>query len=132
MKGINSYKIASRLEDIIFNMETNESIKIKLFKNFSLSLFKVKTARGYLFEVFGEIFNPYNEEQREKVLEFSTQDITVNSLFSQITFINSCQSYNFFLFYDVDYIEIEAFTYKYKSREDMEELLTDFNYLVSD
>ena len=130
MKNLNSYIIATKLEKIISNLQPYEAIKIRLLKNFSLTICKIKNSKGVFFNLIGEITHPCDKEYAEKALEFTAYDITFSSLFEQITFINLYETHYTTINYDSNFIKIEDFSMCKEKRAEMFELLSNFNHMV--
>ena len=128
MKKINPYVITTKLEKIIFNLQPYEGIKIRLLKNFTLTICKIKNSRGTFFNIIGDIIHPCDKEYVEKVLEFTAYDITFSYLFEQITFINLYETHYTTINYDSNFIKIEDFSMNKEKRAEMNELIERFNF----
>ena len=130
MKNLVPHIIATKLEKIISNLQPYEAIKIRLLKNFTLTICKIKNSRGTFFNIIGDITHPCDKEYAEKVLEFTAYDITFSYLFEQITFINLYETHYTTINYDSIFIEIEDFSMNKEKRSEMFELLDNFNRMV--
>lgn len=127
MRKINPYIIATKLEKIISNLQPYEAIKIRLLKNFGLTICKIKNSRGIFFNIIGDLCD---KEYYGKVIEFTTYDISFSSLFEQITFINLYETHYTTINYDSNFIKIEDFSMRKDSRTEMYELIGRFNSMV--
>ena len=129
MKKLNPYIIASRLEKIIFNLQPYEAIKIRLLKNFTLTICKIKNSRGTFFNIIGEITHPCDKDYSDRVMEFTAYEISFSPMFQQIAFINRYETHYTEMLYDVHFIKIEDFSFCKESRFEMIELIERFNLL---
>lgn len=130
MKNINPHIIAPKLEKIILNLQPYEAIKIRLLKNFTLTICKIKNSRGIFFNVIGDLTHPCDKEYCEKVIEFTAYDISFSYLFEQIVFINLYETHYTTINYDSNFIKIEDFSMNKEKRTEMFELLANFNRMV--
>ena len=130
MKNLAPHIIATKLEKIISNLQPYEAIKIRLLKNFTLTICKIKNSRGTFFNIIGDITHPCDKEYVEKVLEFTAYDISFSYLFEQITFINLYETHYTTINYDSNFIKIEDFSMRKDSRAEMINLLNGFNCMV--
>lgn len=130
MRKLNPYIIATKLEKIIFNLQPYEAIKIRLLKNFTLTICKIKNSRGIFFTIIGDLTHPCDKEYCEKVIEFTAYEISVSSLFEQITFINLYETHYTTINYDSNFIKIEDFSMCKETRAEMIEFLNNFNCMV--
>ena len=130
MKNLAPHIIATKLEKIISNLQPYEAIKIRLLKNFTLTICKIKNSRRTFFNIIGDITHPCDKEYAEKVLEFTAYDITFSHLFEQITFINLYETHYTTINYDLNFIKIEDFSMNKEKRSEMFELLVNFNRMV--
>ena len=126
---INTYIIASRLEKIIFNLQPYEGIKIRLLKNFSLTICKIKNSKGTFFNLIGEITHPCDKEYSDRVMEFTAYEISFSPMFQQIAFINRYETHYTEMLYDVNFIKIEDFSFCREKRAEMIELIERFNLM---
>lgn len=130
MVKINSYIIASRLEKIISNLQPYEAIKIRLLKNFSLTICKIKNSNGSFFNLIGEITHPCDKEYSDRVMEFTAYEISFSPMFQQIAFINRYETHYTEMLYDVHFIKIEDFSFCKESRAEMVDLISRFNSMT--
>ena len=130
MKNLNPYIIATKLEKIIFNLQPYEAIKIRLLKNFTLTICKIKNARGSFFTIIGEITHPCDKEYSERVIEFDTYDIYFSRNFENISFISYYRTDSTNIKYDLNFIKIEDFSICEESRAEMVDLISRFNSMT--
>ena len=130
MVKINPYIIATKLEKIISNLQPYEAIKIRLLKNFALTICKIKNSRGSFFTIIGDMLPCDKGAYAEKVLEFTAYDISFSYLFEQITFINLYETHYTTINYDSNFIKIEDFSVNKEKRSEMFVLLDNFNRMV--
>ena len=130
MKVPKSHIIATKLEKIIFKLQPYEAIKIRLLKNFTLTICKIKNSRGCFFRIIGEITHPCDKEYSEKVIEFDTYDIYFSHISENIEFVNYYRTDSTSIYYDSNFIKIEDFSMCKETRAEMLELLDNFNRMV--
>lgn len=130
MGKINPYIIATKLEKIIFNLQPYEAIKIRLLKNFTLTICKIKNSKGYFFNIIGEISHPCDIDYMEKLIEFKTSEIYFCRTCESIEFINYYRTNSTTMYYDSNFIKIEDFSMCKGTRAEMIELLDNFNRMV--
>lgn len=130
MKKLNPYIIATKLEKIIFNLQPYEAIKIRLLKNFTLTICKIKNSRGYFFHIIGEITHPCDKEYSEKLIEFNAYEIYFTHTSENIEFVNYYRTGSASIYYDSNFIKIEDFSMCKETRSEMFELLDNFNRMV--
>lgn len=130
MRKLNPYIIATKLEKIIFNLQPYEAIKIRLLKNFTLTICKIKNSRGCFFHIIGEITHPCDKEYSEKVIEFDTYEIYFACNSENISFISYYRTDSTNIKYDSNFIKIEDFSMCKETRSEMFELLDNFNRMV--
>ena len=129
MIKLNPYIIATKLEKIISNLQPYEAIKIRLQKNFSLTICKIKNSKGVFFHLIGEITNPCDKEYSDKLIEFTAYEISFSPLFEEITFINRYETHYTVMQYDVHFFKIEDFSLCKEKRSEMIELIERFNFM---
>lgn len=130
MRKLNPHIIATKLEKIIFNLQPYEGIKIRLLKNFSFTICKIKNSRGCFFHIIGEISHPCDKEYSEKVIKFDTYEIYFSHNFENISFISYYRTDSVGINYDSNFIKIEDFSMCKGTRTEMIELLDNFNRMV--
>lgn len=130
MKKINPYVIATKLEKIIFNLQPYEAIKIRLLKNFSLTICKIKNSRGCFFRIIGEISHPCDIDYMEKLMEFNAYEIYFSHTSENISFISYYRTDSVGINYDSNFIKIEDFSMCKEKRPEMIKLLDGFNCMV--
>lgn len=130
MKKINPYIIATKLEKIIFKLQPYEGIKIRLLKNFTLTICKIKNSKGCFFNIIGEIAHPCDKEYSEKLIKFTAFDIYIPRNFEYIEFINYYRTDSISMYYNSNFIKIEDFSMCKGTRAEMIELLDNFNRMV--
>lgn len=130
MKNLNPYIIATKLGKIIFNLKPYEGIKIRLLKNFTLTICKIKNVRGSFFTIIGEITYPCDKEYSEKVIEFDTYDIYFSRNSENISFISYYRTDSTNIKYDLNFIKIEDFSICEESRAEMVDLISRFNSMT--
>lgn len=130
MKVPKSHIIATQLEKIIFNLQLHEGVKIRLLKNFTLTICKLSNSKLPAFHVIGEITHPCDKEYCEKVIEFNAFDIYFAHNFENIEFIDYYRTEYITLNYDSNFIRIEDFSMCKEKRAEMIKLLDGFNCMV--
>ena len=130
MKNLLPRIIATKLEKIIFNLQPYEAIKIRLLKNFTLTICKIKNFRGCFFHIIGEILHPCDKEYSERVIKFDTYDIYFSHYSESISFISYYRTDSVGINYDSNFIKIEDFSMCKETRAEMIKLLDNFNRMV--
>ena len=129
MRKLNPYIIATKLEKIISNLQPYEAIKIRLLKNFSLTICKIKNSKGTFFNLIGEITHPCDKEYSDRLMEFTAYEISFSPMFQQIAFINRYETHYTEMLYDVNFIKIEDFSVCREKRAEMIEFIERFNLM---
>ena len=129
MRKLNPYIIATKLEKIISNLQPYEAIKIRLLKNFSLTICKIKNSKGTFFNLIGEITHPCDKEYSDRLMEFTAYEISFSPMFQQIAFINRYETHYTEMLYDVNFIKIEDFSFCREERAEMIEFIERFNLM---